>query len=97
MRGTPEVENIYSKCMRADAITKKVEVSFAKEFNSLLYLRDEIGTKGDKKHVTRKAKAHLNHKYYWVHKEKDIIFNGIKDVYNILNNQDKVTWNTFIL
>ena len=29
MRGTPEVENIYSKRMLVDAITKKGEVSFA--------------------------------------------------------------------
>ena len=28
---------------------------------------------------------------HWVHKEEDILFNGMKDVYKILNNQDKVT------
>ena len=47
MRSTPEVENIDSKSMRVDAMTNKVEVSFAKECNHLLDLRDEIGTKGD--------------------------------------------------
>ena len=31
MRSTPEVEKIDSKCMRIDAITKKGEVSLAKE------------------------------------------------------------------
>ena len=54
-------------------------------------LRDEIGTKGDKKHAKREAKARLKHKYYWVHKEEDILFNFMKAVYNILNNQDKMT------
>ena len=56
---------------------------------------DEIGTKGDKKHVKRKAKARLNHKYYFLYKEEDILFNGIKDVNNILNNQNKVTMKHF--
>ena len=37
-------------------------------------IRDEIGTKGDNKIVKREAKVHLNHKYYWLHKEEDIIF-----------------------
>ena len=47
--------------------------------------------------MKREAKARLNHKYYWVHKEEDIIFNGMKDVYKILNNQDKVTIKHFYL
>ena len=34
-----------------------------------MYLSDEIGTKGDKKHAKCKAKARLKYKYYWVHKE----------------------------
>ena len=48
MSSTPEVDNIKSKRMRVHAITKKGEVSFAKECKCLLDLRDEIGTKGDK-------------------------------------------------
>ena len=43
------------------------------------------------KHAKREAKAILKHKYYWVHKEEDICFDGMKDVYKIMNNQDKVT------
>ena len=58
-------------------------------------LRDEIGTKGDKKNAKREAKAHLKHKYYWVHKEEDTIFNSMEDVYNILNTQYKVTMKHF--
>ena len=52
---------------------------------------DEIGTKGDKKHAKLEAKARLKHKYYWVHREEDIRFNGMKAVYKIMNIQDKVT------
>ena len=33
-------------------------------------LRDEIGTKGYKKHAKREAEVRLNHKYYQVHKEE---------------------------
>ena len=58
-------------------------------------IRDEIGTKGDKNHSKREAKARLKNKYYWVHKEEDIIFNGIKAVDKILNNQDKGTMKHF--
>ena len=43
-------------------MTKKGEVSFAEEYKRLLYLRDEIGTKGDKKHAKCEAKARLNPK-----------------------------------
>ena len=43
-------------------------------------LRDQIGTKGDKKHEKCEAKALLKHKYYWVHKEEDTRFNGINAV-----------------
>ena len=32
-------------------------------------IRDEIGTKVDKKHAKREAKSCLKQKYYWVHKE----------------------------
>ena len=74
IRSTPEVENIYNKRMRVDAITNKGEVTFAEECKHLLDLCDEIGTKGDKKHAKREAKARLKHKYYWVHKEEDILF-----------------------
>ena len=48
--------------------------------------RDEIGTKGDKKHAKRESKARLQHKYYWVNKKEDILFNVMKAVYKILNN-----------
>ena len=65
---TPEVENIYSKRMRVDAMTEKREASFAKECKRLLDLRDGIGTKGSKQHTKHKSKARLKHKYYWVHK-----------------------------
>ena len=58
-------------------------------------LRDEIVTKDDKKHAKREAKACLKHKHYWVNKEEDIIFNGKKAVYKVLNNQDKVTMKHF--
>ena len=53
MRSTPEVDNIESKRMRVDAMTEKVEVSFAEEYKRLLDICDEIGTKGDKKCKTR--------------------------------------------
>ena len=43
----------------------------------------------------REAKACLKQKYYWVHKEEDKLFNGIKTVYKILNNKDKVTMKHF--
>ena len=68
MFSTPEVDNIYSKCMRVDAMTKKGEISFTLECKRLLDLGDEIGTKGDKKHEKHEAKALLKHKYYKVHK-----------------------------
>ena len=75
--------------MCVDSMTDNGELSLAKECKRLLDLRDEIGTKGDKKHVKRESKARLNHKYYQVDKEEDILLNGMKAVYNILNNQDK--------
>ena len=68
MRSTPEKDKIDSKCMRVEAMTEKGEVSFAKECKCLLDLCDEIGTKGDKKHTKREAKALLKHKYIWNHK-----------------------------
>ena len=79
-------ESIDSKCMRVEAMTEKGEVRFAEECKRLLDLRDEIGTKGNKKHEKREAKARLNHRYSSIHKEEDIIFNGMKDVYKILNS-----------
>ena len=91
MHITPEKDKIDSKCVCVKAMTEKGEVSFVEECKRLLGLRDEIGTKGDKKHAKREAKARLNHKYYWVHKEEDTLFNGMKAVYKILNNKDKVT------
>ena len=50
--------------MRVDAMTDMVEVSSAEEFKRLLDLRDENGTKGDKKHAKCEAKSRLKHKYY---------------------------------
>ena len=46
-------------------------------------------------HAKCEAKARLNHKYYWVHKEEDTLFNGMKAVYKILNNKDKVSMKHF--
>ena len=48
--------------MSVDAMTKKGELSLAKECKRFLDLCDEIGTKGDKKHAKREAKARLKHK-----------------------------------
>ena len=56
MRITPEKEKIDSKSMRVESMTDKGEVSFSKECKCLLDLRDEIGTKGDKKHA--KTRGH---------------------------------------
>ena len=95
MRSTPEKHKIYSKRMRVEAMTEKGEVSFAEACKLLLDLCDEIGTKGDKKHAKREAKARLKHKYYWVHKEEDTLFNGMKAVYKILNNKDKLSMKHF--
>ena len=92
---TPEVHKIVSKSIRVDAMTSKGEVSLSGECKRLLDICDEIGTKGDKKYVKREAKARLKHKYYWFHKEEDILFNSMKYVYNILNNQDKLTMKHF--
>ena len=78
MRSIPEKDKIDSKSMRVESMTEKGEVSFAEECKSLLDLRDEICTKGDKKHAKREAKARLKHKYYWIHKEEDTIFNGMR-------------------
>ena len=64
MRSTPEKDTIDSNCMLVESMTEKGEVSFAEECKRLLYLRDEIGTKGDKKHAKREAKARLKHTYY---------------------------------
>ena len=55
--------------MCVEAMIEKGKVSFAKECKRLLDLRDEIGTKGDKKHTKRDSKARLKQKYYWIHKE----------------------------
>ena len=95
MRSTPEKDKIDSKRMYVKAMTEKGEVSFAEECKHLLYLRDEIGTKGDNKHSKREAKSQLNQKYYWMHKEEDTLFNGMKAVYKILNNKYKVSMKHF--
>ena len=97
IRSTPEKYKIDSKRMHVEAMTEKGEVSFFEDCKCLLDLRDEIGTKGDKKHAKRKAKARLKHKYYWVHTEEEIIFNSMKDACKILNIKDKVTMKTFII
>ena len=70
IRSTPEKDKIDSKRMHVETMTEKGEVSFAEECKRLLDICDGIGTKGDKKHAKREAKARLKHKYYWVHKEK---------------------------
>ena len=56
---------------------KSIHYSLCKR---LLDFCDEIGTKGDKKHAKCEDEARLNHKYYWVHKEEDILLNGMKAV-----------------
>ena len=68
MCSTPEKYKIDSKSMHVDAMTKKIEVRFPEECKSLLDLRDEIGTKGDKKNAKHEDEERLKHKYYWVHK-----------------------------
>ena len=95
MHSTPEKDNIDSKLMRVESMTDKGEVSFAEECKHLPDLRDEIGTKGDKKHAKREAKARLKHKYYWIHNKEDTLFNGMTTVYKILNNKDKVSMKHF--
>ena len=95
IRSTPEKDNIDSKRMHVEAMTEKGEVSFSEECKRLLDICDEIGTKGDKNRAKREAKARLKHKYYWVHKEEDTLFNGMKAVYKILNNKDKVSMKHF--
>ena len=97
MLSTPEKDKIDSNCMRSEAMTEKGEAIFAEECKRLLDLCDEIGTKGDKKHAKREAKLCLKKKYYWLHKEEDTLFNGMKAVYKILNNKDKVTMKFFII
>ena len=84
MRSTTEKDKIDSKRMCVEAMTEKVEVSFSEKCKRLLNLRDEIGTKVDKKHAKCDATARLKLKYYWVHKEEDPLFNGMKAVYKIL-------------
>ena len=64
MHSTPEVDKIDSKRMRVDAMNEKEEVIFAKECKRLLDLRDDIGTKGKKKHAKHEVKACLKYKYY---------------------------------
>ena len=62
MRSTPEVDKIDSTRMRVDSMTENGELSFVKECKRLLDIRDEICTKGYKKHAELEAKARLNHK-----------------------------------
>ena len=58
--------------MRVDYMTKKGELTFAKECKHLRYLRDEISTNGNKKHAKHKAKTCLNQKHNQVHREEEI-------------------------
>ena len=95
MRSTPEKDKIDSKRMRVEAMTEKGEVIFSEDCKRLLDLLYEIGTKGDKKHAKREAKARLKHKQYWINKEEDTLFNIMKAVYKILNNKDKVSMKYF--
>ena len=95
MNSTPEKDNIDINCMSVEAMTEKGEVSFSEECKRLLDLCDEIGTKGDKKHAKREAKARFKHKYYWTHKGEDTLFNGMKAVYNRLNKKYKVSMKHF--
>ena len=83
--------------MLVEAMKEKVEVSIAEECKRLLDNCDEIGTKGEKKHEKREAKARLNHKQYCIHKEEGTLFNSMKAVYKILNNNDKVSMKHFII
>ena len=69
-------------------MTEKGEVRFSEKCKRLLDLRDEIGTKVNKKHAKREAKARLKHKYYWIHKEEDTIFNIMKDLFKILTKKE---------
>ena len=62
MCSTPEVDKVDSNCICIDDMTKMGEVRFDEECNRLLDLHDEIGTKSDKKHAKREAKARLKHK-----------------------------------
>ena len=95
MRSTPRVDNIDSKLMHVDAMTKKGEVSFSEECKRSLDLCNGVGTKGNNKHVKCEAKARLKHKYYCFNKEEETIFNDMKAVYKVLNNRDKVTMKHF--
>ena len=74
-----------------DAMTKKGEVRLPKNVSVYWIFVVKLVPRVIKKNVKRKAKACLKHKYYWVHKEEYIISNGMKAVYKILNNQNKVT------
>ena len=81
--------------MLVEAMTEKREVIFAKEFKRLLDICDEIGTKDDNQYAKCEANALLKHKYCWIQKEEDTLFNGMKAVYKILNNKDKVSLKHF--
>jgi len=87
-RATPEVHDSSSKQMRVNAMTEEGEVSFADECKRLLLRRDEVGTRGDKKHAKRESRAKLKESIYWVHKEENLKFNDMKATYKILNNTE---------
>ena len=59
MLSTPEKDKIDSKRMCVEAMTERGEVSFSEECKRLLDLRNEIGTKGNKKHAKSEAKERL--------------------------------------
>ena len=65
---TPEVDKIDSKQLCVYVMTKKGEVRLFEEYESLLDIRDEIGTKVDNRHAKCEDKVRLKHKYYRVNK-----------------------------
>ena len=93
----PEVHNTVtdSDRMQINSMTEHGEVSFAVECSRLLIHRDSIGTTGDKKHAKREAKARLKGNFYHVHHDDDLLYNGIKATYKILDNRDRVKLKDF--
>eukprot|EP00978_Attheya_sp_CCMP212_P009286 scaffold21956_cov70-Attheya_sp.AAC.2 len=77
--------------MLIHSMTEKGEVSFADECMRLLLHRDRVGTTGDKKHAKREVKARIKSTFYHVHDDEDLLYNGIKATYKIVDNRDKDT------
>jgi hypothetical protein len=93
----PEVHDTIndSDRMQINSMTEKGDVSFADECRRLLINRDKVGTTGDKKHAKREAKARLKGTFYHVHDDADLLYNGIKATYKILDDRDKVKLKSF--